>query len=180
MPKHISCCSCYLHCTPFFPVVSSIILTIAEWFDEKLPSIKWLDVSTSKWILSSLEGVTGQLLSKDSTFHRKISSSPINIRASVMAFNNLIINFTSDSQTPPIHGLLGGLIFYEKWTPFFMISAVTFSLSVLFTADLSFFSAPIKFVPLSDRIFSAFPRQTIKRRSDRKNELLERSAAFSK
>ena len=65
--------------------------------------------------MSSLEGVTGRSLSKDSTSHRKVqSASSVNMRSSVMTFNAIFIEFISDFQAPPIHGLLGGLKFQEK------------------------------------------------------------------
>ena len=91
-----------------------------------------------------------------------------------MALNDLFTDFINDSQAPPIHGLLGWLNFHEKWIPFFMTSAATFSWSIIFTAASSSFYAPIKSVPSSDQIFFKFPGQAIKQRNDRINESLER------
>ena len=71
-----------------------------------------------------------------------------------------------------------GYLVDEQWTSLFLISVITFSWSISFAAALSSFSAPTKFVPLSDRIFFTLPWRAMKRRNGRMNKSLERNRLF--
>ena len=85
-------------------------------FCEGEPNIKWLGVLASKLSTLSLVGVSGRWLITDSTSHRKVvNESSVNARYRVITLNARFTNLTKDSQTPPIHGLMGGLNFHSMF-----------------------------------------------------------------
>ena len=118
-------------------------------FCEGEPNIKWLGVLASKWSTLSLVGVSGRWLIADSTSHRKVvNESSVNAQYRVITLNARFTNLTKDSQTPPIHGLMGGLNFHSMFC--LLITSIILSGFNCFSASFNSFSAPIKFEPLSD------------------------------
>ena len=106
------------------------------------------------------------------------SASPVNIWWFVNDFNDRLTCFVSDSYTPPIHGLDGGLNFHSVL--YGLNFDVTSSKSTFFSANFNSFSAPTKLVPLSEKIMLMFPRHEMILPSDMMNESVDKSPATYK
>ena len=117
-------------------------------------------------MISSLEGVMGRLFNMDSPSQTNLwSASSVNKQVRVIAFKVLFTDFISASQAPPIHVLLGGLNVHTNLTCFLTNSDTILGTLISAMASWSSFCAPLKLVPLSDRIRLTFPRRVIKRRN---------------
>ena len=103
----------------------------------------------SKSSILSLVGVNGLWLITDSTSHKKVvNESAVNARSCVITLNSQFTDLTKDSQSRPIHGLMGGLNFHSMLC--LLITSIILLCFSCFTSSFNSFSAPIKFETLSD------------------------------
>ena len=76
----------------------------------RVPIKKWLDVNSSRSLMSSLKGRRGRLLRVNSTSNKNFLNDSLYTGQSLSTdFNDRFVILTIDSQERPIHELDGGL-----------------------------------------------------------------------
>ena len=133
----------------------------------------------SKSSILSLIGVSGLWLITDSTSHRKVvNESSVNAGSCVITLNARFTDLTKDSQSRPIHGLMGGLNFHSMLC--LLITSIILLCFSCFTSSFNSFSAPIKFETLSDLRTFTKPLLEINLRNANRNVSVHLSWTSSK
>ena len=128
--------------------------------------------------MSSLMGNSERLLTMYSTSHKTVVKvSTVGLLFFNIAYRHLFTVLIRLSQQPPIHGLRGGLNCYLIWCLFKYV--VTLLCLRFLIASLISFTAPMKFVPLSDCIMLTCPLRATNLRNYRIKEWVGRSPEIS-
>ena len=123
-----------------------------------LPSRKWLGVFAPRSDGSALTGVNGRAFSACSTRHKVVfNTSSVRRGVPRMVYSNLLKLRNNRSQMPTWRGALGGLNL--QLMRLFISSAAMLIVFYFSIHSQRFFSAPIKFAPLSDQIIVGVLRQ---------------------
>ena len=159
-------------------ISSSTKLSGLKLFDS-FQSSMWFGVN-ALWPFGSFDVLVRSLeFSRDSISQRNVyNDSSVKSLSWTITFSARLTDLIRDAQATPIHGITGELKIHSIWQwpkKLFILFWWKFLIH-----DFNSFSAPTKFLPLSERIILTSPRLEINRLSDNKNESVVRSPANSK